>query len=101
MLYLLEQEGDLLICDLWQNGTDSVNNMRVVNTDSNYHTAKTPENFLQDAERGNKQMYLEACIQKRRHFSHFFTFVDGRLGVEATATVKGLASRLATKWKQP
>ena len=29
-----EQKGDLLIRDLWQQGTDSVHNMRVVNTNA-------------------------------------------------------------------
>ena len=46
-------------------------------------------------------MYLEACLQKLRHFSPFGALVDGLLGVEATTTFKRLASRLATKWKQP
>ena len=31
----------------------------------------------------------------------FVASVDGLLGVEATATLKRLASRMATKWKQP
>ena len=30
----MEQKGDLLIWDLWANGTDSVNDMRIVNTDA-------------------------------------------------------------------
>ena len=38
-----EKNGDLLIRDLWQQGTDSVNEMRVVNTDALYHVRKTPE----------------------------------------------------------
>ena len=45
-------------------------------------------------------MYLEACLQQRRHFSLFVALVDGLLGVEVTVTLKRLASRLATKWKQ-
>ena len=45
-------------------------------------------------------MYLEACLQQRRHFSPFFALVERLLGVEATATLKMLASRLVTKWKQ-
>ena len=45
-------------------------------------------------------MYLEACLQQRRHFSPFVASVDRLLGVEATATLKRTASRLATKWKQ-
>ena len=36
-----EKNGDLLICDLCQNGTDSVNEMSVVNTDTKYHLTKT------------------------------------------------------------
>ena len=46
-------------------------------------------------------MYLEACLQQRQHFSPFFALVDVLLGVQATATLKRLASGLATKWKQP
>ena len=46
-------------------------------------------------------MYLEACLQKSRHFSPFVASVDGLLGVDAMETLKRLASRLATKWKQP
>ena len=49
-----EQKGDLLIRDLWQNRTDSVHNMRVVNNDANTHSVKTPEKLLQEAERGKK-----------------------------------------------
>ena len=45
-------------------------------------------------------MYLEACLQQRRHFSPFVASVDGLLGVEAKATLKRLASHLDTKWKQ-
>ena len=46
-----KEKEDLLICDLRQNGTDSVHNMRVVNTDAKSHSVKTPEKCLQEAER--------------------------------------------------
>ena len=36
-LEAMEQKGDLLIRDLGQNGTDSVHEMRVVNTDTKSH----------------------------------------------------------------
>ena len=87
--------------DLWQNSIDSVYNMLVVNTDSKNHAVKTPEKCLQEAERGKKRMYLEACLQQRRHFSPFLSSVDEMLVVEATETLKRLASRLVTKWPQP
>ena len=41
-----EQKDDLLMSELWQNGTDSVHDMRVVNTDDKYNTAKPPEKCL-------------------------------------------------------
>ena len=75
--------------------------MRVVNTDAKSHMTKDPEKCLQEAERGKKRMYLEACLQQRRHFSPFVESADEPLGVEAKATLKRLSSRLATKWKQP
>ena len=95
-----EPKGDLIIRDPWQKGTDSVHDMRVVNTDALTHRKKDPEKSLHEAERGKKNMYLEACLQQRQHFYPFVASVDGLLGVEATATLKRLASRLATKWKQ-
>ena len=47
-LKVTEQKGDLLICELWKNGTDSIHNMRVVKTDSKSHSAKTPGKGLQE-----------------------------------------------------
>ena len=96
-----EQKADLLIRDLWQQGTDSVHDMHVVNTDALSYVRKSPEKCLHEAERGKKKMYLEACLQKRQYFSPFVALVDGLLGVEATATLKRIASRLATKWRHP
>ena len=44
-----EQKGDLLIRDLCQNRTDSLHDMRFLNTDTKTHAVKTPEKFLQEA----------------------------------------------------
>ena len=59
-----KQKSDLMICELWQNGTNSVHDMCVVNTDNKYHLAKTPDKCLQEAERAKKKMYLEAFLQQ-------------------------------------
>ena len=53
-----EQKGDLLIRYLWQQGTESVLDICVVNTDAQSHRTKDPERCLQEAERGKKRMYL-------------------------------------------
>ena len=97
----MEQEGDLLIWDLFNNETDSVHDMGVVNTDAKSYWEKSPKICLEEAERGKKKMYLEACLQQHRHFSPLVASVDGLLGVEATANLKRIASSLASKWKQP
>ena len=96
-----ENKGNLLIRHLWQNGTDSVHDMRVVNTDAKSHMAKAPEKCLHEAGRGKKRVYLEACLQQRRNFSPFVASVDVLLGVEETETLKRLDICLDTKWKQP
>ena len=74
--------------------------MRIVNTDSKSHSAKTQEKCLQEAEQKKKKMYLEACLQQRRHFSPLVASVDGLLGLEATSTLKRIASCLVTKWRK-
>ena len=73
--------------------------MRVVKTDALTHRTKDPEKCLHEAERGKNKMYLEYCLQQRRHFSPFIASLERLLGVEATATLKRLASCLATKWE--
>ena len=75
--------------------------MRVVNTYAKSHMIKDLEKCLQEEKRGKKQVYLEVCLQQRRHFSLFVALVYGLFGGEATATLKIIASLLATKWKQP
>ena len=58
----MEKKGDLLLQDLWQNGTDSVLGMRVVNTGAKSYWEKSPEKCLEEAEKSKKKMYLECCI---------------------------------------
>ena len=73
--------------------------MHIVNTDAKSHSEKTPEKCLHETDRANKKMYLEAFIQKYQHFSPLVASADGLLVVEATATLKRIAIRLATMWQ--
>ena len=93
----MEQNGYLRIRELWQNGTNSVHDMRVVNTYAKSHSEKLLEKCLQEAERVKKLMYLEACFQKRRHLSLFVASVHGLMGVEAMTTLKRIYICLTTK----
>ena len=75
--------------------------MRIMNTDAKSYSAKPPEKFLQETERVNKKMYLEACLQQRRHLYPCFATAYGLVGVETMATLNRISSCLATKWWQP
>ena len=55
LLETTEKRGDILIRDLWKNGTNSVHDMRIMNTDAKSHSAKTLEKCLQEAERGKRR----------------------------------------------
>ena len=94
-----EHKVNLLIRDLCQKGTDSVHDMRAINTESKYHLDKKPWKCLQEADRARKKMYLEAYLQQRRRLFPFIASIDGLLGVEAGDNLKRLSIRLATKWR--
>ena len=46
-------------------------------------------------------IFFFACYDSCRHFSPSVASVEGLLGVEATDTLKRIASRLATKCQKP
>ena len=73
--------------------------MRVVNNNSFSYQNKSLDKCLQTAEKEKKWNYLEAYLQKRRHFYPFVILIDGLLGMEAEATLNRLSVRLTTKWK--
>ena len=74
---------------------DSIHDMRVMNTGAVSYQSKTPENYLDTANRDKKKTYLNACFNERRHFNTFFASVDVIIGDEAEATLKRIVSRLA------
>ena len=96
-----ELKGDLLIRDLWTQGTDSIHDMRVVNTDAVSHQSKNPKKFLETAESDKKKNYLHACLNEHRHLTPFISLLDILLGVKAGATLKRIASRLVTNREIP
>ena len=93
--------GGLLIRDLWTQGTDSINDMHVMNTDATSYQYKIPKKFLKTYEKGNNKKYLDACLKNHRHFTPFVASVEILLGVEAEAMLKYIVRRLATKWNEP
>ena len=73
--------------------------MRVVITNAISYQSKTPEKFLETVELENNQKKLAAFLNERQHLTPFIASVGGLLGVEAEATLKRIASRIAHKWQ--
>ena len=66
LLEATEKKGELLISVLWMNVTDSVHNIRVVNTYTKSYLVKTPGKCLKEAEWAKRKMCLETCLQQRQ-----------------------------------
>ena len=58
-----EKEG-LLIRDIWTQGTDSIHNMRVVNTDAVSYQYKTSEKCLDIVDHNKKKKYPNSCLNE-------------------------------------
>ena len=76
-----------MLWGLWQNGTESVHDVRVMNTDVKPYWEKSPEKLLEEVEKRKNNINLDRCLQQCIHFSSFIASIDGLLGVEATATL--------------
>ena len=60
----------------------------------------TPEKALAKAEKEKKDLYLQACVERRRTFTPMVYSANGIHGAEALAAQKRLAALLRYKLKQ-
>jgi hypothetical protein len=76
-----DERGDLLVRGFWARGTDCVLDARVTDTDAKSYSKRDPAKVLVESqEKEKKRKYLEACLERRRHFTPFVCSVDGMLG---------------------
>ena len=73
---------------------------RVTDADAKSHCKRTSAKVLESQEKEKKKRRLEACLERRRHFTPFVCSVDGLLGREAQTLTKRLAAKLANKWEK-
>ena len=93
-------KGDKGCDNFWKWGTTCIFDSRITQTDAPTYRGKDPAKVLADAESEKKAKYLQACLDRRRHFTPMVYSVDGMAGDEARAAEKKLASALAGKWKR-
>ena len=75
-------------------------NIRIVNLDAGSYLCMTPEKALVKSEKEKKDLYLQACLERRRTFTPMVYSADGIPGAEALAAQKRLAVLLSYKLKQ-
>ena len=75
-------------------------NIRIVNIDEGSFLSMTPEKALVKAEKEKKDLYLQACLERRKTFTHMVYSADGITGAEALAAQKRLAALLSYKLKR-
>ena len=75
-------------------------NIRIVNLDAGSYLLMTPEKDLAKAEKEKKDLYLQACLERRRTFTPMVYSADGIPRAEALAAHKRLAALLSYKLKQ-
>jgi hypothetical protein len=94
------ERGDLLVRGLWQQGSDTILDVRVTDLDCKSQAKTDPSLVLARHERQKKKKYAQDCLEQRRTFSPFVISTDGLLGFEANNTLKQLARHLAKKWSK-
>ena len=74
--------------------------IRIVNLDSGSYLRMTPEKALVKEEKEKKDLYLQACLERRRNFTPMVYSADRIPRAEALAAHKRLATLLSYKLKQ-
>ena len=74
--------------------------IRIVNLDAGSYLLMTPEKALAKAEKENKDLYLQACLEHRRTFTPMVYSADRITGAEALPAQTRLAALLIYKLKQ-
>ena len=74
--------------------------IRIVNLDACSYLRMTPEKDLAKAEKKKTDLYLQACLERRRTFTPMVYSADGIPRAEALAAQKRLAALLRYKLKR-
>ena len=53
----------------WKRGTIAMFDFRIVNLDAGSYLLMTPEKALAEVEKEKKDLYLQACLERRRNFT--------------------------------
>ena len=86
---------------LWKRGQTCILDVRVTDTDAKSYANSSSAKVLENAARRKRDLYGEACLERRRSFGALVYSVDGMPCKEARAFERRIASLLASKWERP
>ena len=72
-----ESRADVSAHGFWKRGTTAMFDIRIVNLDAGSYLQMTPEKALAKAEKEKKDLYLQACLERRRTFTPMVYSADG------------------------
>ena len=91
---------DLCVRRVWEPQTETLFDIRVVDTDARSCRVRSPRDVLGSAE-VEKRKYLQACQDQHATFTPLCVSVDGMRGSEAEFFAKRLGDFLAARWERP
>ena len=74
--------------------------IQTVNLDAGSYLRMTPENSLAKVDKEKKDLYLQACLERRKTFTAMVYSEGGIPGAEALAVQKRLATLFSYKLKR-
>ena len=95
-----ESREDVSAHGFWKRGTTTMFDIRIVNLDAGSYLHMTPEKALAKSEKEKKDLYLQACLERRSTFTPMVYSADGIPGAEALAAHKRLAAQLSYNLKR-
>ena len=81
-------------------GFTTMFDIRIFNLDTSSYLRMMPEKALAKAEKEKKDLYLQACLERRSTFTPMVYYADGIPGAEALAAQKRSAALLSYKLKR-
>ena len=64
-----ESRADVSAHGFWNQGTTAMFDIKIVNLDAGSYLRMTPEKALAKAEKEKKDLYLQACLDRRRNYT--------------------------------
>ena len=72
-----EARGDVAVHGLWKRGQTCILDVRVTDTDAKSYANSTSAKVLENAAKRKRDLYREACLERRRSFGALVYSVDG------------------------